>query len=77
MKRKRGHPFFGRQFIQKDHSLLSKKSTELSLEEYAKLAAVIVEGHKKYEIEEYTKELNEYVDQLRIEHENKVAQSAG
>ena len=77
IKRKKGHPFFSRAYICKEVGILAKPTSELTLEEYARVAAVMIEGHKKYEVEEYTQQLQEYTDQVLSRYAAKNAQNSG
>ena len=76
-KRKKGHPFFSRTYVHKDPGLLEKATSELTLEEYTKLAAVMIEGHTKYEIEEYQEQLQLHSEQILARHAAKAAQNSG
>ena len=76
-KRKKGHPFFSRTYVCKDPELLEKPTSELTLEEYTKLAAVMIEGHTKYEIEEYQEQLQLHSEQILARHAAKTAQNSG
>jgi len=76
-KRKKGHPLW-RKFVPavNDYEIISKATSEYTVEELALLSAVVLEGHIKYKVDSLSDAVYEHAQALKDREHKKMATSS-